>query len=270
MAAALDDLKIALKDAMKDSKPYFFPIPTFDGRVRTDNSPLKSLMDRKSLKGRLARFQIALMGKNLQLEYRPGKTNHFADYLSRYALDLPPKPKAIQDKWKNYVLDPENGLENQEKQMPSIGAVYQKPAVDIELIKQEQLTDETSRALYQFLVQGDVPSQPQEEKKLRKMAMKFKVINEILYYTGQSKRKKRVYIPTSLRQMIFDDFHHNIMQGAHLGTTKTLEKMQKRVYWPGFAEDIAERIRKCEICQKRKIQPFDKRAQPLQPLRTVD
>lgn len=37
----LDDLKVALKDAMKESRPMSFPIPTYDGRARWDEYIIK-------------------------------------------------------------------------------------------------------------------------------------------------------------------------------------------------------------------------------------
>ncbi|OWY91078.1 Gag-pol fusion protein, partial [Phytophthora megakarya] len=35
---------------------------------------------------------------------------------------------------------------------------------------------------------------------------------------------------------------------AHLGKTKTLEKVRQHAYWPGWKKDVAEYVRCCHIC----------------------
>ncbi|CAJ0603560.1 unnamed protein product [Cylicocyclus nassatus] len=60
--------------------------PYIDGAkctVITDHAPLKALLHRKDLMGRLAKYQIILQEYDIQIVYRPGKHNLLCDALSR-------------------------------------------------------------------------------------------------------------------------------------------------------------------------------------------
>ncbi|CAJ0606315.1 unnamed protein product [Cylicocyclus nassatus] len=69
--------------------------PYIDGAkctVITDHAPLKALLHRKDLTGRLAKYQIVLQEFDIDIVYRPGKKNAVCDALSRH---LPPAANAI-------------------------------------------------------------------------------------------------------------------------------------------------------------------------------
>ncbi|KIH63672.1 hypothetical protein ANCDUO_06024 [Ancylostoma duodenale] len=55
--------------------------------VITDHAPLKALLHRKDLTGRLARYQIILQEFDITIVYRPGKKNVVCDTLSRHLPD---------------------------------------------------------------------------------------------------------------------------------------------------------------------------------------
>nr|CAB3249040.1 uncharacterized protein zf(cchc)-26 [Phallusia mammillata] len=57
--------------------------------------------------------------------------------------------------------------------------------------------------------------------------------------------------PRSLQKMIFDHLHVSRTAG-HLGTTRTIEQIRRRFYWPGFRNDIRLWCRWCQNCTKRK------------------
>ncbi|CAJ0595132.1 unnamed protein product [Cylicocyclus nassatus] len=69
--------------------------PYIDGAkctVITDHAPLKALLHRKDLTGRLAKYQIILQEFDITITYRPGKANVVCDTLSRH----PPQVNATQ------------------------------------------------------------------------------------------------------------------------------------------------------------------------------
>ncbi|CAJ0605872.1 unnamed protein product [Cylicocyclus nassatus] len=69
--------------------------PYIDGAkctVITDHAPLKALLHRKDLTGRLAKYQIVLQEFDVDIIYRPGKKNAVCDALSRH---LPSVANAI-------------------------------------------------------------------------------------------------------------------------------------------------------------------------------
>ena len=56
--------------------------------VYTDHEALKSLLNTPQPSGKLARWGMALQELDLDIQYRPGKTNARADALSRYPVSL--------------------------------------------------------------------------------------------------------------------------------------------------------------------------------------
>ena len=57
-------------------------------------------------------------------------------------------------------------------------------------------------------------------------------------------------VPPALVQNILH-FLHSDHTCAHLGVTKTLEKLRSRFYWPGYKRDVEMFVASCFVCQKR-------------------
>ena len=60
--------------------------------------------------------------------------------------------------------------------------------------------------------------------------------------------------PAGVRSVMFQMLHIDRTAG-HLGREKTLSKFKQHVYWPGMASDIADWIRECDLCARRKPGP---------------
>nr|CAD2204781.1 unnamed protein product [Meloidogyne enterolobii] len=60
-------------------------------------------------------------------------------------------------------------------------------------------------------------------------------------------------IPQILQNKIIKEYHEDSLQGAHLGLKRTLEKLKRTMSWKGMAKDVMDKIRICEVCQRRKI-----------------
>ncbi|CAJ0599415.1 unnamed protein product [Cylicocyclus nassatus] len=76
--------------------------PYIDGAkctVITDHAPLKALLHRKDLTGRLAKYQIILQEFDITIMYRPGKANVVCDTLSRH----PPQVNAVPTESNNNI-----------------------------------------------------------------------------------------------------------------------------------------------------------------------
>ncbi|CAJ0606598.1 unnamed protein product [Cylicocyclus nassatus] len=72
---------LGLVYAVQQFRPYI------DGArctIITDHAPLKALLHRKDLLGRLAKYQLILQEYDINIVYRPGKKNVVCDALSRY------------------------------------------------------------------------------------------------------------------------------------------------------------------------------------------
>ena len=59
----------------------------------------------------------------------------------------------------------------------------------------------------------------------------------------------QVVVPGCLRGQIMQLAHDSIL-GAHLGTGKTLSRIQAVFYWPDMGGDVARFCRSCDICQR--------------------
>ena len=68
--------------------------------------------------------------------------------------------------------------------------------------------------------------------------------------------------PVKLRSELFEQVHQKRTAG-HLGVTRTLLKLRRMFYWPGYKGDIARWCRHCKVCESYKAGHNPKRA-PLQ------
>ena len=66
--------------------------------------------------------------------------------------------------------------------------------------------------------------------------------------TGQSHLQR--VVPTKLRPKILESIRGSTT-AAHLGVTKTLEKLRTRFYWPGHKKLVCVFVSSCLVCQQR-------------------
>ena len=78
--------------------------------------------------------------------------------------------------------------------------------------------------------------------------------------------KGKVWIPSypSLRKLIMESEPDSRVAG-HMGMDKTMELIDRNIYWPEMAKDIDVYVRSCEDCQKNKASRY-KRHGTLHPL----
>ncbi|KAL6734926.1 hypothetical protein Aduo_005414 [Ancylostoma duodenale] len=76
---------LAIVYSLTQFRPYVFGTKV---TILTDQFPLCSLLHRTDLNGRLAKYQIAIMGYDAEIKYRPGKLNPVSDVLSRHHINL--------------------------------------------------------------------------------------------------------------------------------------------------------------------------------------
>jgi hypothetical protein len=72
-----------------------------------------------------------------------------------------------------------------------------------------------------------------------------------LVYRPSRARAKRYLLPEALRPMVYEYFHRSQLS-AHLGVTKTLNRIAKVFYWPNMRCDVAALVRSCQDCQRAK------------------
>jgi hypothetical protein len=86
---------------------------------------------------------------------------------------------------------------------------------------------------------------------------RFRMQNDgILLYIQPGEDYARICIPNitkpyNLRAQILHD-HHDATFCGHLGTSKTLNAVARKFYWPGMTRDVKDYVRSCNKCQLNK------------------
>ena len=119
--------------------------------------------------------------------------------------------------------------------------------VDMAVINPEKLKElqEADPMLYRYRNKEEPVMMPGKE-------VTFVTRKGILYRQyetpGDEKPVLQVVVPGCLRRQIMQLAHDSIL-GAHLGTGKTLSRIQAVFYWPHMGGDVARFCRSCDICQ---------------------
>lgn len=79
----------------------------------------------------------------------------------------------------------------------------------------------------------------------------FIVEKDLLFRVTKDHRgnaRRQLILPTSLRKEILSLCHDGI--GAHMGCTKTKDKILRHYFWPGAIKDIEYYVKTCDPCQR--------------------
>lgn len=81
---------------------------------------------------------------------------------------------------------------------------------------------------------------------------KYILKDDVLYFAKPVGLEPRIALPQRFHEAAVRELHEDLLQGGHLGTTKTLEKLKERFHWAHMKEDITQLISSCPACQFRK------------------
>ena len=59
----------------------------------------------------------------------------------------------------------------------------------------------------------------------------------------------KVYVPENLRREVFDS-HHSSPVAGHPGVKGSVDAICRYYFWPNIKDDIAERVKNCDTCQR--------------------
>lgn len=182
----------------------------------TDHQALRWLMSLKKPSGRLARWMLELQQHDFDIEYRKGSLNIVADTLSR-SFNRPTKMEEIKTTHCNVIND----------KQPKQNEWYSKMFTSV---------SENPEAFVNYRIE--------DGKLFRKI--KSKKADDILI-------QWKMCVPIEMRNDVFKETHDNPTAG-HLGINKTINRIAERYFWPGWRQDTKEYVRKCESCQRYKVE----------------
>uniref|UniRef100_A0ABD2WXN6 RNA-directed DNA polymerase n=1 Tax=Trichogramma kaykai TaxID=54128 RepID=A0ABD2WXN6_9HYME len=157
------------------------------------------------------------------IKYIPGSENVVADALSRMPTSDPTSQHLPIDVQFSSHID----------------ALSLPAAFSLQRLSEEQQNDEQ---LHLIISDPDFPLPLQKGT--------FPVNDQLFpIYFNVSNDSIRPYVPTSLRQEIFNLFH----QLAHPGPSATQKIISRKYVWPKMSKDIASFVKHCLPCQQAKI-----------------
>nr|CAD2202708.1 unnamed protein product [Meloidogyne enterolobii] len=220
--------------------------------LHTDHKPLAYLLKKADASPNLARWLIELQNYNIKIVHIAGKENLLADALSR----LQNQPEVEQTELEDiaefpvcFTLPIKDGLINEHyASVLTLRKENENYAIDI---KQEQENDMEAADYIKFIKTGELPEDisPNDQEKFVLNAENLRIIGDILCHKLPN-LKPRIFVPSSLRALIFDSFHSSQLGGGHMNLKKTLKKCRK-YYWPRMHADILTWTRNCITCQLR-------------------
>jgi hypothetical protein len=180
----------------------------------TDNQALVWLLGHAKELGRIGRWILRLAPFKFRVSHIRGAENVVADCLSRQ------------------YEEPLNDV-------TFSGLVLGQLPEAFHSIQEHQKRDSFCKDIYARVMRGDPTGK------------KFSLRNGALVYHPARGKPKRYLLPESLRPMVLDYFHCSPLS-AHLGMTKTLNRISRVFYWPDMRNQVCEFVRACLPCQRAK------------------
>ena len=225
--------------------------------IRTDHGSLRWLSNFKDVQGQLARWIETLSGFDYEICYRQGCQHKHADSLSRIPFENEARPvnvNIVNDKVNSCSLSVFSGLDP-----VGLRQAQRNDDVLAPIIKMKESSAERPPGSL-------IGCLSRETKGYWNIWDQLELEQGTLYrryVDNSSSNTKQLVIPRSLQREVVQ-LAHDSRTGGHLGRTKTFKKIQRQYYWIGYRSFIANWIKQCEKCAKRKT-PIPKFRSSLKP-----
>ena len=256
--------------------------------VVTDNNPLTYVLKSAKLDAHGQRWVNDLSHCDMDIEYRPGKSNDNADGLSRLTSEdvkvildsavLGNQGQAVPNSASIHLTtratshgDPgEAPPQTTEKEVASSTPLL--PKIGMQEIKASQSTHRALRHVIRLLTTGHKPLQHQcrqESRLVRRLLAKWdnlELKDGVLMYRQPGKDKLLLPIlPKKYRLQLLQSVHDRM---GHPGHERTLHILQSRCFWPSLSREVRKYVQHCRRCTLRKTPEPHARA-PLEGIRST-
>ena len=258
--APIEGEALAVAWALDQTK--FFTLGCNDLMIVVDHKPLVKIFGDRFLdeidNTRLFRLKQKTLRWKFDIHWRPGKSNHFSDAVSRHPSDEH-RPEDTNTDTNGFISLINSILEDEEV---SEIAVLQCKAnlnnvIAITWEKVQEATFDEYNDLLVFLQGSNVGNIDafHNHTELRAYQKKLHVIDDIIMY------EDRILIPPSLRAATLETLH-----SAHQGESGMSLLAQSTVFWPGISKDIEKTRKTCHPCiQNAPSQPKSTPFTPIVP-----
>ncbi len=277
---------LALVEGIKHYRMY---LATNRFKVITDHFSLQYLRSIKDMNGRLGHWSLFLQGYDFYIEYKAGKLNGVADFLSRIDYPIHANDNANTDS-----VECELFYAEAECNVPSIAAVNRPTAVasyvrsgptdasndgnnavltvDNNDIQTMQRLDHDLRQLCVYIDCGELPADAERARKVVIEVADYVIDCGVLYHlyyprgkgTMLDRQVKQLVIPAAMQADVLRSFHDSPM-AAHQGADRMYAAMRQRYFWKTMYKDTQMHARSCLKCQE--MNPdLHKTKAPLKPL----
>lgn len=193
--------------------------------IFTDHKPLLAIVKKGTylpmVATRVHRYLFRLMPFDVEIFYKPGKSNNLADFASRFPISAD--------------LSQED---REEEQRYEINLIEDNQNIDLKLMAEYTAQDNLLMKLKEYIIKG-WPENIREDMK------PYSSVKELLSISrGVILRDQRVVVPRILRNDVM-----RVLHKGHLGITQTKQLARQYFYWPGLNKDIEISVKACETCK---------------------
>ena len=221
--------------------------------VRTDNACVSFVRNLKQNKGIYSRWKEELASYDFDIEHRPGRSNFFADSLSR-RVDLD-RSDETTDEREEEILDVYNVLDDEV--LPINSRLEGLGEISLQELQAETAADEILRKIIPF-VRDKVSPTSQDRRKMTLDEISYANLYPLLIYKHQilliqatsdagEETYEKVVIPEALRPRVFRAAHGGGPAGHH-GISRTYENLRARVFFPRMRLYVESQVNGCTSC----------------------
>ncbi len=201
-----------------------------------DHTAVKWILNKIEVSGRHARWQVILSEFDYEIKTRPGIQNGNADALSRMPED-----------------------QNEDTEVDE-GLLLRTVALQKKWAENPWYKD-----VYMFLeALIYTKSTSHERERIRKMAKRFLVKDNILFYRDSDGNLKICLEKEDVKKVLQE--YHDGAVGGHFGRDITIGRVRQSFWWPTIWKDVVAYIKTCDICQRYGPKTKHNELQPFRPV----